>query len=317
MQEKTMVSVIIISYNHEKYIKQAIESVLGQEFPYKMEIIIGDDASTDKTSEIIKEYAKQDQRIIPVCRKKNIGGTKNAYDLYKRAHGKYLALLEGDDYWCNSKKLKKQVEFLEKHADFVATTHNNINVDKNGKIIFLKEESTDFTEDVYTYKHFNDGFYPGQTASLVCRNFYLTKDKKYDIYENAHHLVGDTTFFLFLVELGNIYKFKEKFSCYRYVRDLNLDNACSTMMRTNNSLEMYNYFDKLDNYCKKYTNSEITTIAFKKIYFLKSVYVFLHEPNLKNISILLQILRKSNKKLEFLGFVFKKGIRKIKNAINS
>lgn len=317
MQEKIMVSVIIISYNHEKYIKQAIKSVLEQDFPYSMEIIIGDDASTDKSSEIIEEYARQDQRIISICRKKNLGATKNIYDLYKRARGKYIAILEGDDYWCNPNKLKIQIEFLEEHPDFIATTHDIIDVDKNGSPISLKEVDEKFKGTVYTYNDFNNGFFPGQTASLVHRNFYLTKNKKYDIFETAHYLVGDTTIFLFLVELGSIYKFKEKFSCYRYIRDINMGNACSIMMRNNNSLEMYNYFDKLDDYCKKYTNSKITTKIYKKAYFLKSVYIFLHKPNFRNLSIFLQIFKKTDKKLEYLNFVFRRGMRKIKNAINN
>lgn len=315
MTKKIKVSVIIISYNHEKYIGQAIESVLKQDFPYSMEILIGDDASTDKSAEIIREYAQKDSRIIPICREKNIGATSNVYDLYMRAKGEYLAILEGDDYWCNPQKLKIQIEFLEENPNFIATTHQDISVDKDGKKLKLKKSRENFDGDIYTSKDYNKGIYPGQTGTLVYKNFYLTKNKKYDIFTEAHHLVGDTTIFLFLVELGKIYKFKEEFSCYRYLRDPNLDNACSIMMRYNNSLEMYDYFDKLDDYCKKYTNSKITTNSFKKGYFLKAVYVFLKKPNMNNLLILLKILKKSDKKLEYIGFVFKRGMEKIKNAV--
>ena len=316
MNDKIIVSVIILTYNHEKYIEQAIESVLEQDFPYSMEILIGDDCSTDKSAEIIKKYAQKDSRITAICREKNIGATSNAYDLYKKAKGKYLAFLEGDDYWCDSQKLKTQVEFLEKNSDFIATTHENITVDKNGKEINLKESRENFSGSVYTYREYNKGIYPGHSATLVLRNFYKTPNSKYDIFVKAHSLVGDTTIFLFLVELGRIYKFPQKCSCYRYLRDPKLDNACSLMMRHNNSLEMFEYFDKLDNYCKKYTKSEITTNFFKKVYFLKAVYTFLNNPCKRNFLILLEIFKRSDRKKEYIWYVFERGMEKIKNAIN-
>jgi len=118
------VSIICLTYNHEKYIKNALDSFLMQKVNFNMEIIIHDDSSTDKTIDIIKEYQKSNPNIIKaIIQKENqrsIGGNvfANAYNV---AQGKYIAYCEGDDYWMDDKKIAIQVEFLENNPDYVIT----------------------------------------------------------------------------------------------------------------------------------------------------------------------------------------------------
>ena len=104
---KPLVSVCIITYNQESYIRQAIESVLMQKVNFPWEIIIADDCSKDKTREIILEYKDRFPDLIkPLFQKRNVGGGKNFTDLINAATGKYVAYLEGDDYWTDDGKLQ-------------------------------------------------------------------------------------------------------------------------------------------------------------------------------------------------------------------
>lgn len=114
------VSVLMLTYNHEKYIAQAIEGVMMQKVDFYFELIIGDDCSTDKTTKIIQEYKNKFPDIIkPILRTENIGAGNNYVDINKKAKGKYIAHCEGDDYWTDPNKLQKQVDFLEANPDYV------------------------------------------------------------------------------------------------------------------------------------------------------------------------------------------------------
>jgi len=126
-QPEIMVSVLMITYNHEQFITQAIDSVLMQQTDFEYELIIGEDCSTDSTREIVIEYAgKHPEKIRPLLHDHNLGmmGKYNFVAVYKMCQGKYIALLEGDDYWTDPYKLQKQVEFLENHPECTLCAHN-------------------------------------------------------------------------------------------------------------------------------------------------------------------------------------------------
>lgn len=113
------VSVVCVTYNQEKYIRQALDSIVQQKTNFSFQIFVGDDASTDGTAQIISEYAnKYPELIIHVLREKNIGPGNNSIDLYKRVNTPYVAVCDGDDYWCDEYKLQKQVDFLDSHPDY-------------------------------------------------------------------------------------------------------------------------------------------------------------------------------------------------------
>ena len=115
-----MVSICMITYNHQNYIEQALKSIFSQNVNFDFEVIIGDDFSSDSTVSIIERFnLKYPGKIIPVLRKENVGMMNNFADVLQRAKGKYIALLEGDDYWTDPTKLQKQVDFLEANPGFV------------------------------------------------------------------------------------------------------------------------------------------------------------------------------------------------------
>lgn len=134
-----VVSVICNTYNHENYIEQCIKGFLLQETNFKFEVLIHDDASTDKTAEVIRKYEKQYPDLIkPIYEEVNqyslhVGITANI--MLPKAKGKYFALCEGDDYWTDPKKLQKQVDYMESHPDCTFCIHNAIRVNPQGKTV--------------------------------------------------------------------------------------------------------------------------------------------------------------------------------------
>ena len=119
-----LVSILCVTYNHKDYIAQALDSFLMQKTNFKFQVIVGDDCSTDGTTDILKEYAKKYPDIIkPIFREKNIGATKNSLEVYSNAKTPYVAICEGDDYWIDEYKLQKQVDFLETHPDYSICFH--------------------------------------------------------------------------------------------------------------------------------------------------------------------------------------------------
>lgn len=117
-------SVLMITYDHEKFIVQALDSVLMQEVNFDYEIVIGEDCSTDATRNILVEYQKKYPDIIRLLLpEKNLGMHRNFVETYHTCRGEYVALLEGDDYWTSPRKLQKQVEFLDAHPDCATCFH--------------------------------------------------------------------------------------------------------------------------------------------------------------------------------------------------
>jgi len=127
MKEDILVSVCCITYNQEEYIRDAIEGFLKQKVNFKYEIIIHDDASTDNTPNIIKEYEEKYPDIIkPIYQKENQSrkGKKVSLITYGEAKGKYIAICEGDDYWIDENKLQLQVDYMEKNPNCTLLFHN-------------------------------------------------------------------------------------------------------------------------------------------------------------------------------------------------
>ncbi|HKP54369.1 MAG TPA: glycosyltransferase [Chloroflexia bacterium] len=118
------VSVLIITYNHERFIAQAVESALMQQTDFDYEIVIGEDCSTDGTREIVRElHRRHPDKIRLLLPEKNLGVARNFAQTLDACHGEYVALLEGDDYWTSPDKLQKQVEFLDSHPQCATCSH--------------------------------------------------------------------------------------------------------------------------------------------------------------------------------------------------
>lgn len=214
-----LVSVSVITYNHEKYIRQCLDGILMQNVNFPYEVLVHDDASPDGTADIIREYETKYPGII-----KPIYQTENQYSQGKsvsrfnwdRARGKYLAYCEGDDYWTDPGKLQKQVDFLEAHSEYVATAHRVRAINERGEALDIPG-FTDVIEHVFTKDEYVRHSLPSQLASLVMRNVFLTLDTHtLDLFYSCK-ANGDEKLSLLLVLMGDIYCFSEDMSAYRRI----------------------------------------------------------------------------------------------------
>lgn len=123
------VSVAMITYNHERFIAQALDSILMQRVDFTYEIVVGEDCSTDTTREILLGYQKKyPEKIRLLLPDKNLGMMVNFVATLSECRGDYIALLEGDDYWTSPDKLQKQVNLLDAHPECSACFHNVLTV---------------------------------------------------------------------------------------------------------------------------------------------------------------------------------------------
>lgn len=209
-----LVSICCITYNHEKYIADAIESFLMQKTDFPYEIIIHDDASTDNTAKIIREYEKKfPETIRAIYQKENQYSKKVKISQFiaPMVRGKYVATCEGDDYWIDPYKLKKQVEFLENNPGYSMCFHSVAVVDteKNFKGRFLGLKCRN-SRDISISEAATGGIVH-VSSRLIRKSFYT--DEKPTWVSNARH--GDYAIALYLCAEGKVYFMDEVMSCYR------------------------------------------------------------------------------------------------------
>lgn len=218
------VSIHCLTYNHEKYVRKTFEGFLKQKTNFAFEVLVHDDASTDGTPEIIREYTEKYPDIFkPLYQKENqySKGIMVAYVYnFPRAAGKYMAYCEGDDYWCDENKLQKQYDTMEKHPECSICTHiaQMISADEEKPIGTIPKKPFKngvVDEAVFLRSELIDGW-ASQTSSFFLRNEYL---KQY-IAENPKYcrtmVVGDFPTILYMLTKGKVYFIDEIMSCYRY-----------------------------------------------------------------------------------------------------
>lgn len=163
--EEVMLSVIMTTYNHERYLAQAIESVLRQQTDFRIEIVIGEDCSTDRTLAIAEDYARQyPEAIHIVTSKENVGWRRNYRRTIEAARGKYVALLDGDDYFTHRKKLQMQVELLEDNPDVGMCYGRSERIDEEG-VATMYPESEDMPTTFEAMLRRN----PAENCTVVAR----------------------------------------------------------------------------------------------------------------------------------------------------
>jgi glycosyltransferase involved in cell wall biosynthesis len=164
-----LVSVWMLTYNHEKYIARAIESVLMQKTGFPIELVIGEDCSKDGTRAIVRDFeAKYPDIIVAVYQEKNVGVMRNSLDYtFPLLRGKYIAILEGDDYWTDPQKLSKQVAILESNPQFSSCFHEVLQVNESTgttfPIVKIRQQRTFTTDDLLKKNRI-------PTCSVIYRN---------------------------------------------------------------------------------------------------------------------------------------------------
>jgi glycosyltransferase involved in cell wall biosynthesis len=201
----------MITYNHEDYIAEAIESVLKQETDFSIQLIIGEDCSTDNTRAICEKFAvKFPDKILLLPAEKNLGMMKNFVRTFEKCDGAYIAFLEGDDHWTDNKKLQKQVDFLIANPEYSACFHNSL----------MKEERSNNKKEWILHKDL--GKYSFETTDILgpwfipsC-SFVFTNYPDLvlpDWFYNCRY--GDLPFMLLLSLKGKFNYINEVMSVYR------------------------------------------------------------------------------------------------------
>ena len=167
-----IVTIQCLVYNHESFLRQCLDGFVMQKTSFRFEVIVHDDASTDGSAAIIREYADKYPEII-----KPIFETENLYSkrdgslrrvMYRNTRGKYVAICEGDDYWTDPYKLQKQVDFLESHPDYVMCSHR-FNQYIEDKKLLEEDDDKDFQGADYDLKNLIGGKWLTQTLTLMFR----------------------------------------------------------------------------------------------------------------------------------------------------
>lgn len=258
--QNPLVSVLIMSYNQEEYIQQAIEGCLMQQTRFAYEIIIHDDASTDKTAHIIQRYADQyPEVIVPIIQRENQyskGVRITATFLIPRAKGKYIAFCEGDDYWTDPLKLEKQISIMEADPSisfcFTAT-----------KWVFVNENNKSKIRRYYRANHFLSPkdilVTTGRVADTVST---VLKKEVYNEIPDWYLTspVGDTPLALMSMLIGRLFYLNDVTVAYR--------RGVSNSWTTVNSSNSVNYENSLNKIIKTFDEFDEDT-EFKYHYFVK------------------------------------------------
>lgn len=193
-------SVFVVTYNQEQYIRQCLDSIVMQKANFDFEVIIGEDCSTDSTATICDEYAEKYPFIHVYHHPKNIGLLKNWEFVMNRCQGEYIALLEGDDYWIDRNKLQRQVDWLDAHSDYTLTFtraeiqyENGAEVGQEKDLPYLEEREYSIQEICADFKVLS--------SSTVIRNCLQP------VHYSDQLLYADTYTFIELCKRGKAYCF--------------------------------------------------------------------------------------------------------------
>ncbi len=244
------VSVIIITYNHEKYLRNTLESAINQKVNFEYEIIISDDASTDTTPAIINEFHERyPNLIVPLLHNKNLGGfgKNNTLAALAVTKGTYIAALDGDDYWTDSEKLQTQVDYLENNPSFSACFHNakikyedDLEVveefvnDENQKMVVSKADLIDEDEVWFI-----------ATSAFMFKNGILKNYPKW-FHESKS---GDIPRYVLLAKAGDIGYINKVMSVYRKNRmGMSFTDSKFNANYIRNRISMFKAIDKEYNF---------------------------------------------------------------------
>lgn len=227
MSEEIKVSVICFAYNHEPFIRKCLDGFVMQKTNFKFEVLINDDASTDGTAEIIKEYEKKYPDIIkPIYQKENQfskGISIGATFLYPKVAGKYIAFCEGDDYWTDPEKLQIQVDFLESHPDFTGCFHKSVrrDVKTNKDLSFMPTQEALRGKTVFTIKEIRK-YYFIETPSVMYR---FGKYKEELLSEYPEKIVNVDSWFIYFFSLRGKIKYIDRLMSIKTINETGIWNS--------------------------------------------------------------------------------------------
>lgn len=274
-----LVSVVMLAYNHAKFISEAIESFLSQKTYFPIKLIIAEDFSTDNTREIIINYQKKyPKKIKLILQNENVGAKKNNIDLFENLEGKYIAALEGDDYWIDPLKLQKQVDFLEENEDYQMVFSQCLEI---GDVNNLKRIIDCDRREYFDIELMNQWLVP--TASVLFRNNLSEKD--YKILNHKDVFFSDIFLFLIQFNKGRVFGFDEKLSVYR-INEGSVTNTRKTIVYFE---KLYNHFIYMSMiYNKKYNKHLVNKVNYLGKFIIK---YYIKRMNIKSFYYSFELLK--------------------------
>ena len=212
VQEWPLVSVCMITYNHENYIAEALDSIFAQDYKGPIEVVIGEDASTDGTRKVAESYVQRyPGRVKLLPSDQRYGMTQNFFRTIYACSGKYLALLEGDDYWVDQSKLTKQVTALEENPQYVYCYSDAVKIDPSGK--YVGDVIVNHKRDHLTAADIIGGFWSPTLTTIIRRQELF--DVVAVLEKDSNVLNLDWVTFSLLSEKGLVGYVKTEPSAYR------------------------------------------------------------------------------------------------------
>lgn len=301
---EVMVSIVTTAYNHERFIGKALEGFVKQKTEFPFEVIVHDDASTDRTADIIREYAERYPGLIrPIYQKENQHSKGiNVYSfIFSAAKGKYIAQCEGDDYWCDENKLQKQVEYMEAHPECVYCFCNSYRVNLESEII--GEQTPVDRSRVFSSKEIIAAPEIFLATAGVMYRYEDMIDFPADLLAGE---AGDIPLRNFLMLKGNAYGFEERMCCYRVMTPGSWSDRFWQEMRNNIPKFLYKnnqyieYYRKFDRFSNGEYHEELQKHIDQRLYLeysLKSDWKTLNTPPFK------EIFKKSRTKYKIIIFL--------------
>ena len=229
MNQKTLLSVVMITYGHEQYIRDAIDGVLMQQCNFDFELILANDCSPDATDTVILEILKthpKASKVRYINHENNIGMMPNFIYALQQAHGNYIALCDGDDYWTDPYKLQKQVGFLEANLDYELCFHKVKILKPNGELVedFITKVPENY-EAQETFARLGNYIH---TPSVVYRNILRKFPEEFEMSP-----IGDYFLYMMLAEHGKFKYMDEEMAVYRFGVGIHSVNSQIKMAKAN------------------------------------------------------------------------------------
>lgn len=301
VQDHVTVSVIVLTYNHEKYIRQALDSILMQETTFAYEILVGDDASTDGTADILKEYQRKYPNIFRLfLREKNIGATRNSYELLTSAKGQFLATCEGDDYWTDKNKLQLQVDFLETHKNYIGCAHRFLVVDDDGRRRDRQQLRWVKFKERFALEDFQGLYLPSQPSTFVRRNLFLSPTTDYSVIYTANPMIADRTLIMIFLCHGDFYTMDRVMSCYRQGHE---SGSATTQLYSKDMpyIEMdYQLNERLEQYASELLHREVIFEERRNDLFASTVAAWLIRRDKQYLELARSLLKQARNPVKML-----------------
>lgn len=214
-EEKYDVSVCIVTYDQQQYIKDAVESVLDQKTRCRYEIVIGDDASTDGTVSILKDYWESAKDIFCIIMNKtNLGLSANMFNTIAKAKGKYIIILYGDDYWTDHRKMQIQFDYLEKTGAFAITAPIDFIYDGESRAFKNSTPKFLWGKSISLDSYLNGYDFP--MAGTMFRNDIFSKEiEHFKLMKKCSRDIDDSSFCILLLRYGDVFIYPKTMSAYR------------------------------------------------------------------------------------------------------